>query len=321
MATFFGKNRDVAVQNIPEIRERKVGELLDAALTLLVKNVKVVVPFAAGIVLPFQILSAAATATAGPSITKTLTDWSEVVKANPNAKVSFPKISGAQVGAVAIGLMLLALSTVVLQAALTSFVGHLIINGTSDRKSALRLALRRFPILLASSFLIGMGFVLLMGLSLLSILVLKGFGILVVFGAFAVSVWLFVRFSAAYPPIMLEHAGPITALRRSFRLTSGMFWKVLGALMMAGLISGIAGGVISASLSGALSKLGGSNGGFEFLWAAIAGTVSTCLTAPFSAAVAVFLYFDLRVRKEGFDLERLADELGRRSLPKPIAGP
>ena len=33
--------------------------------------------------------------------------------------------------------------------------------------------------------------------------------------------------------------------------------------------------------------------------------------APLSAALTVLFYFDLRVRKEGFDLERLAGDLGR----------
>jgi len=43
---------------------------------------------------------------------------------------------------------------------------------------------------------------------------------------------------------------------------------------------------------------------------AIGQTLSSALTTPLSAAVLTVLYFDLRVRKEGFDLELLARRLG-----------
>lgn len=39
------------------------------------------------------------------------------------------------------------------------------------------------------------------------------------------------------------------------------------------------------------------------------GIVGSVLTTPFLAAVVVIIYFDLRVRKEGFDLELLASQL------------
>ena len=42
----------------------------------------------------------------------------------------------------------------------------------------------------------------------------------------------------------------------------------------------------------------------------IAGTGSSMITTPFLAAVIVVLYFDLRVRKEGFDLFLLAQRMG-----------
>jgi hypothetical protein len=36
----------------------------------------------------------------------------------------------------------------------------------------------------------------------------------------------------------------------------------------------------------------------------------TAITLPFTAAVVVAIYYDLRVRKEGYDLERLIADLG-----------
>ena len=50
----------------------------------------------------------------------------------------------------------------------------------------------------------------------------------------------------------------------------------------------------------------------------IAGIVGLAVSAPFQAALLTVLYFDTRVRSEGFDLELLAGEIGARA---PGAGP
>jgi hypothetical protein len=42
----------------------------------------------------------------------------------------------------------------------------------------------------------------------------------------------------------------------------------------------------------------------------VVGVASSVITTPFMAAVLVLIYFDLRVRKEGFDLEVLAQGVG-----------
>jgi hypothetical protein len=299
--------------NIPEIRARKVGEILDASFKLLFKNVKTLFPFTAWIVFPFQILSAAVVAFSGPSVAKTLTDWSTEVQANPGKPLVFPTFTSGQIGGVAVGLLLSVLSMFFLQAALTAFIGQLVLERTVNRKEALRIAVRRSPYLLATSILTGLMLGVVVGVSALSVVVLKAIGILVVLVAMVVAIWFFIRLGISYPPIVLENAGPVTALRRSFRLTSGSFWKVLGTLLIGGVISGVAASSIQAALAQLLQRLGGSNKAFEFLWSAISGTIATAITAPLGAAMTVFLYFDLRVRKEGFDLQRLADDLLRQS--------
>jgi len=45
-------------------------------------------------------------------------------------------------------------------------------------------------------------------------------------------------------------------------------------------------------------------------FSAIAGTLSSLITLPVSAAVVTVLYFELRARKEGFDLPALARGVG-----------
>ncbi len=294
-----------------DIRQRTVGEMLDASIKLMTRNFRTLVPFAAAVVLPFQVISALVTSSVKPTVADTLSKWSEAQKAAPETTATFPKFTSAQIGATSVALVLSFLSIYLLQAALTSFIGQLILDGKVDRKVALRIAARRGPVLLLSSILFGLFCGLIVGVSTLSLIVLKGFGIVVVLAALVVVLWLALRVSVANPPIVLETSGPIQALRRSFRLTKGNAWRALGVLVVGGVITGLVGGSISGAINAALSGLGGGNAAFEFLWAAIAGTLSTAITAPLSAALTVLFYFDLRVRKEGFDLERLAGDLGR----------
>ena len=294
-----------------DIRQRTVGEMLDASVKLMTRNFRTLVPFAAAIVLPFQLISTLVTASVSPSLTETLTKWSEAQQDNPGGALSFPKFTSAQIGALSVSIVLSLLSQYLLQAGLTSFIGQLILDGKVDRKNALRIAARRGPVLLLSSIVFGIICALIIGLSVLSIIVLKGVGVIVMIAAMLTVLWLTLRMSVSNPPIVLETAGPVHALRRSFLLTKGNVWRAFGTLLVGGLLTLFLGNAVNGLISAVLSGLGGDNAAFEFIWAAIAGTISTALTAPISAALIVLLYFDLRVRKEGFDLERLAGDLGR----------
>ena len=54
---------------------------------------------------------------------------------------------------------------------------------------------------------------------------------------------------------------------------------------------------------------------------AVANLVSSLLTTPFIAAVVTLTYFDLRVRKEGFDLAVLAERMGGAPATGTFAAP
>jgi uncharacterized membrane protein len=294
-----------------DIRQRTVGEMLDASIKLMKGNFRTLVPFAAAVVLPFQVISALVTSSVSPSVSETLTKWSDAQKAAKEGTVTFPKFTSAQIGATSVGFVLSFLSIYFLQAALTSFIGQLILDGKVDRKIALRIAARRGPVLLFSSILFGLFCGLIIAVSTLSLIVLKGLGIIVLLAAVVAVLWLALRVSVANPPIVLETSGPIQALRRSFHLTKGHAWRAFRVLLVGAVVTVFIGGAVNGVINAVLSGLGGANAAFEFMWAAIAGTISTAITAPLSAALTVLFYFDLRVRKEGFDLERLAGDLGR----------
>jgi hypothetical protein len=140
----------------------------------------------------------------------------------------------------------------------------------------------------------------LLGLSLLYLL------LSVTFICFPVFVWLFVRWSVAIPAQLAEGIGPVRALSRSWDLTRGSWWRIFGTLLVMYLLQ--------SAVGGALGLLAYPIGLFvpfvpPVVHGAIVltlGTASQALVLPVLYLCVVLIYFDLRIRREHFDLDQLA---------------
>ena len=137
---------------------------------------------------------------------------------------------------------------------------------------------------------------------------------LVTFLAVVVAIWLIVLFSVrwcfAVTVVVLEGAGPVTALRRSWALTRKRgFWRLFGIRLLTGIVVGIAGSVIAVPLSllSGLISAGAVAGSLWLVPVLQAGTVlvQSVLTTPFSSGVDSLLYVDQRIRYEGLDVALL----------------
>lgn len=126
-------------------------------------------------------------------------------------------------------------------------------------------------------------------------------------------IWLLVAFSVAIPALVVEGVRGTAALGRSYDLVKGRWWATLGRFIVAALLTfaaafvvgaivGIGGGAFSTgtSITTADSSLGSIAIQVILQWAA------NIVVLPFWAAVATVVYFDLRVRKEGFDVSQMA---------------
>lgn len=103
------------------------------------------------------------------------------------------------------------------------------------------------------------------------------------------------------------------ALRRSWQLVRGKFWRVFGILLFGGLVVNIVGYALQFGISALILTVGtwadGSDGSGATVVAivvAAAAGVATVLTLiaslAFMSAVQALIYLDLRVRREGLDL-------------------
>ena len=123
-------------------------------------------------------------------------------------------------------------------------------------------------------------------------------------------IFLSVKWSVAFPAVVSERAGPFSAISRSWELTRGHWWRTFGTLLVVGLLSF----VIYFAIGGVLGACDRDDSDMsEVAVAALTVTLNIVLFAimyPLWAAVITVLYYDLRVRNEGFDLQLLAQGVG-----------
>lgn len=129
--------------------------------------------------------------------------------------------------------------------------------------------------------------------------------------------WLLVRSSLAVPALMLERTGPMASWRRVRTLVGGLwtgpFWRSLGILVLAGIITAVAQALLIVPAELVSFAIGSANpddpvavAGYsppQVLLSAIASIVASAVVYPFTAGVGTLLYIDHRMRREGLDVE------------------
>lgn len=143
--------------------------------------------------------------------------------------------------------------------------------------------------------------------------------ILGILGAAAIviiGVWVGIRLSLVPSVLLIERAKFGAALRRSWSLTTGYFWRTLGIQLLVAVIISTAAQIVLtpvAIIMALVITLGDPNadttlsnpGSFLLTYAvsSIVGAIVGSITAIISSSSTSLIYIDLRMRKEGLDLE------------------
>jgi len=145
------------------------------------------------------------------------------------------------------------------------------------------------------------------------------FASIFVLGAGGLVAAVFVTFTGVIT--VVERIDPIAALRRSFELVRGSFWRVAGYLvLMFGLTTAFQGAIASPVAIGQLVPALTSTDPLTAMldvpvwWRVLEGVsfgAAAALTAPFTTLALFHLYLDVRSRKEGMDLVVRARELAQ----------
>jgi hypothetical protein len=120
--------------------------------------------------------------------------------------------------------------------------------------------------------------------------------------------WLSTKLLLAPVAIVLEGLGPFAAIRRSFQLTRGAFWPILGTYLLASLIVGLVQQVVGGAFSLAITMAAafGEPGQQNAVTSTLMVPVVFLLLAivlPFSNAVITLIYLDRRIKTEAYDVE------------------
>lgn len=257
------------------------ADLLDGAFRLLRANLATIVLVTAVFIVPLQLVSAflARDLFGGRGIIDLLSDPS-LAQQEFDGGVSTTQLVGTSALSV-IGLLI----TPIVGGAITRVVSTSYLGQRLSAGDALRTTGRRIWALLGAAILV-------------HLIELVG-GVLCVLPGLAAMAFLI----CTTPAIMVEEAGPIKGMRRSFALVRPRFWPVLGIAVVSGLMASILSSILGTPFTAAAEAIGLHWG---FILLAIGSIVPALVTAPFATIVATLVYFDARIRHEGFDLQMIA---------------
>jgi len=294
------------------LRPLDVGERLDATFKAYRANFTSVAMAILIIAIPFAVVDAFVSYTTKPTSS---------IFVNSQFPGSSPVIHWdelwTEAGGLFVILVLSSLLTMWASAVVVQIVGRNLLGEEIKWSAALSGSGRRLGSLLWITLLVSIGWIVPMsvvggvGVALIAANLRTLGGIILVVGFLAFmpyALWFYVGQSLSVPVLMLEDIRGVAAIRRSFRLIRQSWWSVFGTIFLAGLITGFASFAISAVFL-ALNFVANSNSALTILFSAVERVISLVLVTPFSATILVILAIDMRVRKEGFDLEILARDM------------
>jgi hypothetical protein len=125
-----------------------------------------------------------------------------------------------------------------------------------------------------------------------------------------VSLMYLVYWSVAVPAVVVEGHKPAEALKRSFRLVRGNWWRVFAVLVVLSLVMFGLGVVVAVPFALASWLAPGEASGVGDLIRLLGDITVLAVVPPVYAIAGTLLYYDLRVRKENYDMSELSRELG-----------
>ena len=279
----------------PRLRPLSVGEILDVSIKICVAHWRTLVKAVLVVVVPVQILSTLLTADV------TASQFDLTTSSTQTPEETFEELN-QYLGGLAISTTLQIAAVLLASAACFRAVAQSYLGEDSDWRSSLSYAFRLAPSLLWLTLLYGLG-------------VLAGMLLFI-----APGVWLFIAWAFAMPALLAEGVRGRAALTRSFRLVKGRWWRTFGVVALGFLLAGITSSVLQGLfLVGIL--VNNDNDVLVVVLNGVAGVVGLLITTPFQSALLAVVYFDLRVRQEGFDLELLARGIGAGAPAAPSDPP
>ncbi|MGH2689298.1 MAG: hypothetical protein ACRDKW_10900 [Actinomycetota bacterium] len=268
------------------LHARTVGGILDDSIDLYRRNGRTILPLSAVVMVPLGVLSAIWSF----QLTRDLQLFTDTLAAELGGRL------------VMIGLVMAvvwALGRSYLYGAVARLVSEWFLGRNPERREVHAFALRHFGRMLAAYVVYAV---------LLFLGIVPGILALTAPFFFFVTVFGFV-----FVVIVVEGTGVFAAFGRSWNLSRGFRWKILGTIVLVYLVKAAATYGLQALFLMVAAAIGFLSGTVETAIAVssyLSQAVALVLFSPLSWIATTVLYFDIRIRKEGFDLALEAQELG-----------
>lgn len=304
-----------------ELRPMNLADLLDAVIRLYRHNFGTLVHIAAVVHVPLGVLQIASSALATGGL-----DFE-----TPTPTIGTSTLIGGL--GVIIYWVLFFLTMPIVQGAMARAVAQSHLGEETSVAEAYRFALRRWFNLLMATLLQGVAHVAAVGVPLLPVGVVIGadmfatggglpefgvhtliLGLVGMLGALAAWTVVFVKLFFGPLTVVLEDRGPVESLGRSWTLTAGHFVRVALTMfivvMLTVVLTYIV--VIPAQLAALALQVVSAVGAQAVSGAAV--MLTQVLLQPVQIVATVLIYYDLRIRKEGFDLVMMAETIDEPQL-------
>jgi hypothetical protein len=259
-----------------------VNDILDGAFKLLRANAKAIILTVAAFIVPVELLIGflQRNALGGQGFLQAMNDPT-TTNSQGGSGTGWAVGLGYAVGVLLVPLICGGVS----RAVMASYLGRELSAG-----ECLRAAIRRTPALLAATVLVHLA----EAISLIGLVI----GIVFVMPLFVM----------VAPAIAIEELGPWAGIKRSWRLVTRRYWPTVGTALLAGVLAYFLGQALGL-VPNVLALIIGLRWGWILI--AVSGILVSFVTIPVVTIVATLIYLDARIRREGFDLELLADRLER----------
>ena len=273
-----------------QLRPLSIGEILDAAFKIYFRHAVLLIKLAAPVVTLVGLISF--------GVEYATTADGAVVEDGALLFATDREVAIAIAGTI-VATLLTAAGGLIATGALYKAIADTYVGASPTWREAMGFGVRRFHSLLWITVLTWL-------------LLIPAFIALVIPG-----IWLFIAYALAPAALMAENLRGRKAIWRSYHLVKDRWWPVFTVFLVAGILTGI------AQVAVALPVLGPLDVSSPTVFVALnagATAIASIFATPFTVAATTVQYFDLRVRKEGFDLELLARAAGIELTDVPAGG-
>jgi hypothetical protein len=121
-------------------------------------------------------------------------------------------------------------------------------------------------------------------------------------------IWIAGRWLVGAPALLAEDLGPVNALGRSWQLVEGRWWRTVGIFLVVVIMTTLASAIMGATGGAIIGLVPGLSDDLRGALVQVTGSLTGALVLPVSTIAITLMYYDLRVRREGLDLDQLAQQ-------------